>query len=127
MSRRIFIGDKFLDVETLSDDRVVRVKRKAGGVSFVMFPKALWEALAAHKAGVSAYRVSLFLLHEALKSRNFRTGPAVVVLSNVALAKWGVDRDGKRAALKVLRKLIGLFGVDETQRASPRITVLCAD
>jgi hypothetical protein len=99
---------------------------------FIILTRVVWEALATHKAGGSAYRVVVFLLHEAFRTVKLRGGrPAAVKLSNIALAKWGVSsRDGKASALAVIRKMEGLFTVaepDKDSRKAPVVTVLCTD
>jgi hypothetical protein len=99
-----------------------RAEAKARGITFVKFPKVWWEGLARARAGGSAYRLAVWLLYESVKSRPFRTGPPVVKLSNAGARRWGVGRDGKATALRVLREA-GLVAVEERPKKSPLVTV----
>jgi hypothetical protein len=99
---------------------------KSPGITFVMFPKIWWEGLARLDAGASAYRIALCLLYEAIRSKPFRSGPAVITLSNAMARRWGVGRKGKDAALQSLREA-ALVSVEERLRKSPLVTVRFAD
>jgi hypothetical protein len=103
-----------------------KAKAKVPGITFVMFPKIWWEGLAAARAGGSTYRVALCLMYEAVRSKHFRSGPAVVKLSNSMLKKWGVGREGKGTALRTMRGA-ALVSVEERPRKSPLVTVRFVD
>jgi hypothetical protein len=99
---------------------------KVKGITFVKFPKIWWEALAKARAGGSAYRLALWLLYEAVKSKPFRTGPPIIRLSNAGAERWGVGRRGKAIALDTIRKA-GLVAVEERPKKSPLVTVRFTD
>ena len=103
-------------------ERKGKATPKTKGITFVIFPKVWWEELARARAGGSAYRLAIWLLYESVKSRPFRTGPPVVKLSNAGAKRWGVGRDGKAIALRVLREA-GLVAVEERPKKSPLVTV----
>jgi hypothetical protein len=84
---------------------------------FVQLPVLWIDCLNTSGAGINAWRVACFLLHEV-----WRTGHNSVRLSNVALVKWRVDRKGKTKALNELRKA-GLVVVEESGHAAPLVTV----
>jgi hypothetical protein len=71
------------------------------------------------RANGCAYRVALYLLREA------RWSP-LVTLSTSALRKLGVSRNGKRSALRQLRKA-GLIAVEERLRKNPVVKVRWLD
>jgi hypothetical protein len=101
-------------------------KQLRGAVPFIKFPRIWWEELAKARAGGSAYRVAIYLLNEAFRSKAFRSAPPVVKVSNSAMREWAVGREGKAAALRVLRKA-GLVRVEERPKKSPLVTVLFVD
>ena len=96
-------------------------KRSGSRAPFTKMPVIWEETLANARASGSTYRVALLLLHMAWKSDT-----RVVKLTNVALAKKGVGRKGKAAALRVLRK-VGLVAVEERPRKSPIVTLRFVD
>jgi hypothetical protein len=85
--------------------------------TFVQVPQLWCEQLAAIRAHGSTYRVALHLLYEAWATK-IRT----VKLTNVALAKVGVGREGKAIALRELRKA-RLVAVEERPNRNPLVTV----
>jgi hypothetical protein len=91
-------------------------KRRQQG-NFVQVPNLWIEQLCAIRAHGSTYRVAMHLLHEA-----WRTKTRVVKLTNVALAKIGVGREGKAIALRELRKA-GLISVEQRPNRNPVVTV----
>jgi hypothetical protein len=88
---------------------------------FTKMPKLWVEQLAGIQAHGSTYRVALFLLHEVWK-----TGNRVVKLTNIALAKAKVGREGKAVALRELRKA-GLVSVEQRPNRNPIVTVRFPD
>jgi hypothetical protein len=92
-------------------------KRRRQQGNFVQVPNLWIEQLCAIRAHGSTYRVAMHLLHEV-----WRTGNRVVKLTNVALAKVGVGREGKAIALRELRKA-GLIAVEQHTRQNPVVTV----
>jgi hypothetical protein len=84
---------------------------------FVKVPMIWVQYLAEKRAGVSAYRMALYVLHEA-----WRTNNPKVKLTNAPLAANGVNRKGKATALRQLRKA-GLISVAERPKRSPIVTV----
>jgi hypothetical protein len=84
---------------------------------FVKVPDLWREQLCIIRAHGSTYRVALHLLHEA-----WRTGHCVIKLTNVALSKVGVGREGKAIALKELRKA-GLITVEQRPYRNPLVTI----
>ena len=84
---------------------------------FVRFPMIWAEELAKIRAGANTYRVALGLVFECWDKEY-----APVKFTNVLLAKMGVDRKGKAAALKQLEaaKLISVEGRD---KKSPLVTL----
>jgi hypothetical protein len=88
---------------------------------FVKVPELWREQLCKVRAHGSTYRVALHLLHE-----SWRTGNEAIKLTNVALAKVGVGREGKAIALKELRRA-GLVAVEQRPRRSPIVTVRFGD
>jgi hypothetical protein len=95
-------------------------KRRQQG-KFVMVPVLWCEQLVSIGARDATYRVALHLLFEA-----WRTGNRTVKLTNVALSKVGVGREGKRRALSQLRKA-GLIAVEQRPGRNPLITVRFSD
>jgi hypothetical protein len=88
-------------------------------MKFTKFPK-LWRVrLAETRANGCAYRVALYLLDRACWSRQ-------VTLSTATMRKLGVSRNGKRGALRQLRRA-GLIAVEERPRKSPLVTVRFVD
>jgi hypothetical protein len=80
----------------------------------------MWEdCLAAIRADGCTYRVALYLLGQARFRRE-------VTLSTACLRKLGMSRNGKRGALKQLRRA-GLVAVEERPRKSPIVTVRFVD
>jgi hypothetical protein len=69
--------------------------------TFVQIPGLWIEQLATIRAHGSTYRVALHLLHDAWATK-IRT----VKLTNVALTKVGVGREGKRVALRERGRLV---------------------
>jgi hypothetical protein len=65
------------------------------------------------------YRVALYLLNKACWDRR-------VTLSSAAMRKRSVSRNGKRSALKQLRRA-GLIAVEDRPRKSPIVTVRFVD
>ena len=101
----------YLSVAPGTFDKMVEVGRMPRA-------KRLWvQCLAKKRAGVNAYRVALYLLHEA-----WRTNNPKVKLTNEALAESGVKRKGKATALRQLRTA-GLISVVERIKRSPIVTV----
>jgi len=96
-------------------------KQSSSKAPFIKMPVVWEETLGGAGASGSTYRVALLLLYMAWKS-----GTCVVKLTNVALAKKGVGRKGKAAALLVLRK-VGLVTVEERPRKSPIVTLRFID
>jgi hypothetical protein len=84
---------------------------------FVQVPQIWIEQLCAIRAHGSTYRVALHLLHEV-----WRTKTSIVKLTNAALAKVGVGREGKISALHELRKA-GLVAVNWRPNRNPIVTV----
>jgi hypothetical protein len=84
---------------------------------FVQVPQIWVEQLCAIRAHGSTYRVALHLLHEA-----WRTNSTDVKLTNAALTKIGVGREGKISALRELRKA-GLVAVEWRPNRNPIVTV----
>jgi hypothetical protein len=82
-------------------------------VRFTKFPKIWQDQLIKIRAGVSTYRVALYLLEQS----HWRKW---VTLSNVAVRRVGVSRTGKRTALRQLSRA-GLIALEEGPRKSPRI------
>jgi hypothetical protein len=88
-------------------------------MKFTKFPK-LWRVrLAETRASGCAYRVALYLLDRACWSRQ-------VTLSTATMRKLGVSRNGKRGALRQLRRA-GLIAVEERPRKSPLVIVRFVD
>jgi hypothetical protein len=88
-------------------------------MKFTKFPK-LWRVrLAETHANGCAYRVALYLLDRACWSRQ-------VTLSTATMRNLGVSRNGKRGALRQLRRA-GLIAVEERPRKSPLVTVRFVD
>jgi hypothetical protein len=88
-------------------------------MKFTKFPK-LWRVrLAETRANGCAYRVALYLLDRACWSRQ-------VTLSTATMRNLGVSRNGKRGALRQLRRA-GLIAVEERPRKSPLVTVRFVD
>jgi hypothetical protein len=92
-------------------------KRHRQRGKFVQVPELWREQLCRIRAHGSTYRVALHLLHE-----TWRTGNSVTKLTNVALTKVGVGREGKAIALRELRKT-GLISVEQRPRRNPIVTV----
>ena len=86
---------------------------------FTKFPKMWEDCLAAIRADGCTYRVALYLLGQARFRRE-------VTLSTACLRKLGMSRNGKRGALKQLRRA-GLVAVEERPRKSPIVTVRFVD
>ena len=108
------------------DSGRVPAKKAGGQLRFVKFPRMWWECLAKARASGSVYRVAIYLLYEAIRSKTFRSEPPVVKLSNAVMKRWGVGREGKVAALQALRTA-GLVRVEERPKKSPLVTVLFVD
>jgi hypothetical protein len=85
--------------------------------TFVQIPQLWCEQLAVIRAHGSTYRVALHLLYEAWATK-IRT----VKLTNVALVKVGVGREGKAIALRELRRA-GLITVEQRPNRNPLVTV----
>jgi hypothetical protein len=92
-------------------------KRRRQDGKFVQFPELWRTQLCTIRAHGSTYRVAMHLLHEA-----WRTDNRAVKLTNVALAKVGVGREGKAIALRELRKT-GLIAVEQRPSRNPVVTV----
>ena len=88
-------------------------------MKFTKFPKLWLVRLAETRANACAYRVALYLLDRACWSRQ-------VTLSTATMRKLGVSRNGKRGALRQLRRA-GLIAVEERLRKSPIVTVRFVD
>jgi hypothetical protein len=110
-----------LDADNIPSGPQPLKKPRSSKAPFIKLPVIWEETLAAARASGSTYRVALVLLYIAWKS-----GTCVVKLTNVALAKKGVGRKGKAAALLVLRK-VGLVTVEERPRKSPIVTLRFID
>jgi hypothetical protein len=82
---------------------------------FTKFPNIWRISLAKVRANGCAYRVAFYLLDQGRWRER-------VTLSTAALLKLGVNRDGKRSALRQLRKA-GLIEVEERPRKSPIVKV----
>jgi hypothetical protein len=121
------MGDDFdpvklrLDPSNIPGGPLPSKKQSISKARFIKLPVIWEETLAGVRASGSTYRVALLLLYMAWKSST-----CVVKLTNVALAKKGVGRKGKAAALRVLRK-IGLVTVEERPRKSPIVTLRFVD
>jgi hypothetical protein len=85
---------------------------------FTKFPKMWQEQLARIRAEGSTYRVALYLLDQA----GFNPTTREVPLSTARMRKLSVSRNGKRNAIKQLRRA-GLVAVEERPRKSPIVTV----
>jgi hypothetical protein len=92
-------------------------RKKPAPHEFVKLPMLWAQCLIDNRAGVNAYRVALYVLHEA-----WRTNNPKVKLTNAVLAANGVRRKGKATALRQLRKA-GLISVEERPNKSPIVTV----
>jgi hypothetical protein len=105
-----------------------RRERNEPAIMFLKFPRIWWEALAnADTTSGDVYRLALCLLYESFRTKPFRTLPAVVVLSNRMVERWGIkDRRTKKRMLQVLQN-VGLLTVEGRPRKSPLVTVLFAD
>ena len=88
-------------------------------VKFTKVPQMWRTRLAETRASGCAYRVALYLLDKACWSRQ-------VTLSTATMRKLGVSRNGKRGALRQLRRA-GLIAVEERPRKSPLVTVRFVD
>jgi hypothetical protein len=106
-----------LDLDNIPSGPPPSKKQSSSKAPFIKLPLIWEETLAGARASGSTYRVALLLLYMAWKSDTY-----VVKLTNVALAKKGVGRKGKAAALLVLRK-VGLVTVEERPRKSPIVTL----
>jgi hypothetical protein len=88
---------------------------------FVRVPVLWFEQLSSIAAYGVTCRVALHLLHEA-----WRTDSRTVKLTNAALRKIGIGRQGKARALAQLRKA-GLIAVEQQQGRNPVVTVRFRD
>lgn len=85
---------------------------------FVRFPMIWVEELAKIRAGANTYRVALGLVFECWSN----SYDPVVKFTNGLLAKMGVDRKGKAAALKQL-VAAKLISVEWRDKKSPLVTL----
>jgi len=86
---------------------------------FTKVPDMWFQCLADIRASGCTYRVALYLLREARWS-------TFITLSNAALQKLGVSRNGKRAALEQLRAA-GLIAVEWRPNKNPVVKVRWTD
>jgi hypothetical protein len=109
---------KRIAVETI-DTGINPKSRVAGSWQFVKVPLAWVNRLAEIHASGSVYRVAMYLLYQA-----WRTRRTAVKLTNAGLTS--VSRPAKRAALCRL-EAAGLIVVERRPDKSPIVTVLQAD
>jgi hypothetical protein len=86
---------------------------------FTKFPKMWRQRLAEVHANGCAYRVALYLLDRASFSKR-------MILSTSAMRRLGVSRNGKRGALRQLRRA-GLITVEQRPDKNPIVSVRWVD
>jgi hypothetical protein len=119
--KEYFTSPQMRETITSAQEAAARVKSGHQGATdksanrgpFIMFPVEWQLQLARVDADKCAYRVALYLLHEAWRSQNI-----YVRLANIGLKGLGVGREGKRHALEQLEEA-GLVSVDRKNRKSP--------
>jgi hypothetical protein len=121
MREEDFDPEKFRIAPEQQSGAASKPKRRRQGEKFVQVPELWREQLCRIRAHGATYRVALHLLHEVWWTKN-----NIVKLTNVALAKVGVGREGKATALRELRKA-GLIAVEQRPRRNPIVTVRFAE
>jgi hypothetical protein len=90
-----------------------RANKPRSRTQFVQFPIEWILRLVQIDANRCTYRLALYLLHEAWRSRSKR-----VKVTNVGLKEWGVSRHRKRHALDQLKQM-NLVSEEHRDRKSP--------
>jgi hypothetical protein len=118
MTRKLYSpsAGKWYEVVSVETPSAPAKRKRSVGSHFTMFPKIWREQLRKVKARGTTYEVAMVILDKARFAE-------WVTLSNVGLAKLGVNRHAKYDAIKELKDA-ALIIVEGRGRCSPRIKAL---